>query len=129
MASFHQPRRGGEHDDLLEHHDHDHLHKHKLPVIPDLRFEYSYLRSIRPYVHLERTGEHPVSFQQHSSEDELLAEYEKVEPHSPSEKPDKETTVLQTSGTREVVHVQWQKVLWVTTRDQVISPLLQGVLW
>ena len=23
----------------------------------------------------------------------------------------------------------WQSVVWVTMRDQVVSPLLQGVLW
>ncbi|KAN0127304.1 hypothetical protein V8E53_014908 [Lactarius tabidus] len=23
----------------------------------------------------------------------------------------------------------WQSIVWVTTRDQVISPLLQGALW
>ncbi|TXT13773.1 hypothetical protein VHUM_01140 [Vanrija humicola] len=27
------------------------------------------------------------------------------------------------------VDVQWGKVAWITVRDQVISPLLQGVFW
>lgn len=29
----------------------------------------------------------------------------------------------------EVVGVEWRKVLWITTRDQLISPLLQGAIW
>ena len=32
-------------------------------------------------------------------------------------------------GEAEVITVEWGKVLWITTRDQVISPLLQGALW
>lgn len=30
---------------------------------------------------------------------------------------------------REVIRVQWKKILWVTLRDQVLSPLAQGALW
>ena len=33
------------------------------------------------------------------------------------------------SSTKEVIEVQWGKVLWVTTRDQLLSPLIQGALW
>ena len=29
----------------------------------------------------------------------------------------------------EVVRVEWSKVLWVTTRDQILSPFIQGALW
>ena len=29
----------------------------------------------------------------------------------------------------EVVRVQWGRVIWITTRDQVLSPLLQGAVW
>jgi hypothetical protein len=29
----------------------------------------------------------------------------------------------------EIIHVQWKKVIWITIRDQVISPLVQGALW
>jgi hypothetical protein len=35
----------------------------------------------------------------------------------------------QVSSPREIIHLQWQKILWVTLRDQVISPFLQGALW
>ena len=51
----------------------------RLPVIPDLRFEQSYLRSIAAYT---------------SSE-----------------------------------NIDWKGVFWITARDQVISPLLQGTVW
>lgn len=29
----------------------------------------------------------------------------------------------------EIVSVQWGNVLWITARDQIISPLLQGTIW
>ena len=28
----------------------------------------------------------------------------------------------------EIVSVQWNKILWITARDQILSPLLQGTL-
>lgn len=31
--------------------------------------------------------------------------------------------------TVEIVSVQWRKVLWITLRDQIISPLVQGTVW
>ncbi|EJC97676.1 uncharacterized protein FOMMEDRAFT_171602 [Fomitiporia mediterranea MF3/22] len=30
---------------------------------------------------------------------------------------------------REAVGVRWKQVLWITTRDQLASPLLQGAVW
>ena len=36
---------------------------------------------------------------------------------------------LAVAGGGEVVHVQWGRILWITTRDQILSPLLQGALW
>jgi hypothetical protein len=26
-------------------------------------------------------------------------------------------------------HIEWSTVLWVTIRDQMLSPLLQGIIW
>ncbi|KAI5123226.1 hypothetical protein M0805_001315 [Coniferiporia weirii] len=32
-------------------------------------------------------------------------------------------------GPIEVVGIDWRKVAWITARDQLISPLLQGAVW
>ncbi|KAF9067979.1 hypothetical protein BDP27DRAFT_1225137, partial [Rhodocollybia butyracea] len=29
----------------------------------------------------------------------------------------------------ETIEVKWRHVLWITVRDQIISPLLQGTMW
>jgi len=81
----------------------------RLLAIPDLRFEYSYLRSILPYIRLERSTSTsvPTSVQPQRNDNT-----------SP-------TPVL----TSEIIHVQWGKVIWITVREQVINPLLQGTLW
>ncbi|KAF5356767.1 hypothetical protein D9756_006720 [Leucocoprinus leucothites] len=136
MASHRDNRIADYDDDIFDedrHHD-SHQHKAKLPVIPDLRFEYSYLRSIRPYVHVERLGEGPRPAQQQRplSAEELLSDYEKVElPGEVSRGDAEEQSSVQSpsTGPKEIIHVQWKRVIWVTTRDQVISPLLQGALW
>lgn len=81
--------------------------RRRIPPVPDLRFEYSYLRSVSQYVHLERP--------------------------SPSGKgKGKEDEAADNEGGAtgsEVVRVEWGHILWITTRDQLISPLLQGALW
>ncbi|KAH9939557.1 hypothetical protein B0H21DRAFT_756510 [Amylocystis lapponica] len=82
----------------------------RIPTLPDLRFEYSYLRSVARYVHVERqTPADPKG--------KGKAVVEEVE----------ESGVV--SAPSEVIEIQWGRVLWITTRDQVISPLLQGALW
>jgi len=68
--------------------------KTKLPAIPDLRFEYSYLKNVQPFVKIKRVGR----------------QREGESPH-------------------EIIEIEWRQVLWVTLRDQVIHPLLQGTLW
>lgn len=104
----------------------------RLPVIPDLRFEYSYLRSIRPYFHIQRStsesaGAHPAD---PALEDQ---EYETI--NIPGDGKDTQrndkTSLLSPTPilASEIIHVQWGRVIWVTVRDQVISPLLQGALW
>ncbi|KAI0760140.1 hypothetical protein C8Q74DRAFT_1319366 [Fomes fomentarius] len=85
----------------------------RIPPVPDLRFEYSYLRGVSQYVSLER-----VSAKTGASE---KGKEKAVEGEEAAE-------TLVAEG-RDVVHIRWGPVLWVTTRDQVISPLLQGALW
>ncbi|THH11440.1 hypothetical protein EW145_g670 [Phellinidium pouzarii] len=33
------------------------------------------------------------------------------------------------SNSVEVIGVEWRNVMWITVRDQLISPLLQGAIW
>lgn len=76
-----------------------------LRAVPDLRFEQSYMRSIKPYIHLEPRPEG------HSAHAVKLD----VMPVVDSE--------------RQIARLEWGQLIWVTTRDQVISPFLQGALW
>lgn len=87
---------------------------HRASAVPDLRFEYSYIRSIAPYVLIERRSDPST-------------------PWDPKGK-GKEVESSQDSGAITVVaseniRVQWGQVIWITCRDQVISPFLQGLLW
>ncbi|KAJ3560124.1 hypothetical protein NP233_g11039 [Leucocoprinus birnbaumii] len=136
MASHRYQRVAKDDEDIFGDDDRHNLHKTKLPVIPDLRFEYSYARSVRPYVHVERLDKDSVSPQQqhHSSAEELLSDYEKVEIPGQMLRGDagergNAHNPRPSTGPKEIVHVQWKKVIWATTRDQVISPFLQGALW
>ncbi|KAF5379024.1 hypothetical protein D9615_006071 [Tricholomella constricta] len=102
QPTHHHLRHAGEHD--------AHPHQARLPAIPDLRFEHSYLRSIQRYVTIHRR----------QPSDSVLGE--------------KEESLRQLSTTSsnissEVIDIQWGRVAWITTRDQIISPLLQGALW
>ena len=67
----------------------------KLPAIPDLRFEYSYLKSVSSAVKTSWV----------------------------------EDAGSEGGGHYEVVSVNWKRVGWITTRDQIITPLLQGTVW
>jgi hypothetical protein len=111
---------------ILQHHKHDHsrlpedstFHSHhpRLPI-RDLRFEYSYIHSIQPYVEFRRRSEGGSAI---SKEGVIDDEGEPVNR--------KERELRRTSG-GEVVHIKWGKVAWITIRDQIISPLLQGAFW
>ena len=82
--------------------------RRRIPPVPDLRFEYSYVRSVAPFVHIDSTGASGKGKEKETSESDVLPA---------------------THSAGEVVRVEWGKVLWITTRDQLISPLLQGALW
>lgn len=120
-------------------------HPARLPAIPDLRFELSYMRVIQPYLAYKEDGEErkPEKAKSQEAEDH---DYEKV-PLGTSQVTsegeawsDVGTRAIQapSSATGSVARprsfgdiegVRWGKVLWVTTRDQVITPFLQGVVW
>ncbi|KAF8069092.1 hypothetical protein FPV67DRAFT_1105488 [Lyophyllum atratum] len=116
---LHQPRH--QHPDRTEQHE-EHPHQARLPVIPDLRFEHSYLRSISRYITVRRRQPlERVRVEREYHDDGFeRVEREKVEEFKPS-------TLSNVSS--EVIDIQWSRVAWITTRDQVISPLLQGALW
>jgi len=119
--------------DIFEPSEHDQhrpksLSRALLPAIPDLRFEQSYLKSIRGFVHVE--GE----LQGHRVVNGKGKGKEKVDP-SQEEVEDQNVQVIRrhvipiVDSSHHLVKVEWSQVAWVTTRDQVISPLLQGALW
>ncbi|KAI0731075.1 hypothetical protein C8Q76DRAFT_793173 [Earliella scabrosa] len=89
--------------------------RRRIPPVPDLRFEYSYLRGVSQYVRLERV---PAKVGEKGKEKAVAGD-------EGGEGAEVDLAV----GAGEVVHVQWGRLLWITTRDQVISPLLQGALW
>ena len=75
------------------------------PVIPDLRFEQSFLKTISPYLQTR-----PIQSKDGANEKS-------------------EGGVEGEDGAVEVVGVQWGKVLWIVSRDQLMSPLVQGAVW
>lgn len=107
----------------LHDHDHDHnnlsedvdSHPHRRLPIRDLRFEYSYIQSIQPYVELRRGTQGDIAETVVVDDDDSSIDKKEPKPRS--------------SSTSEVIHVKWGKVAWITTRDQIISPLLQGTFW
>ncbi|KAJ7088603.1 hypothetical protein C8R44DRAFT_720633, partial [Mycena epipterygia] len=84
--------------------DKEHPHRAALTSVPDLRFEYGFLKSVRPYFGLRANSD------------------------SKGKGKEKEEDV-DVSGPTDVLEIQWQDVAWVTARDQVLSPLVQGALW
>ncbi|CEL63244.1 hypothetical protein RSOLAG1IB_05286 [Rhizoctonia solani AG-1 IB] len=101
---------------------------HSLPLktLPDLRFEQAYLLALKPFVHFqanEPTNEKSRtrgSVEQAAVESTALAEpvgFDIVTRGAGVSK----------YGTPE--QIEWGKIAWVTIRDQVISPLVQGTVW
>ncbi|TFK84379.1 hypothetical protein K466DRAFT_496699 [Polyporus arcularius HHB13444] len=87
--------------------------RRRIPPVPDLRFEYSYTRSISPYVHVERVPAPPSG----KGKEKAVDGEEEQDP----------LAAAVSSG--EVIRVDWGQVIWITTKDQIISPLVQGALW
>ncbi|EIW55309.1 uncharacterized protein TRAVEDRAFT_153692 [Trametes versicolor FP-101664 SS1] len=93
--------------------------RRRIPPVPDLRFEYSYVRSVAPYVHIEQMSSEQASIPTSEKGKEKAVEgVDAVEP-----------TTGATRQVTDVVRVDWGRIVWITTRDQVISPLVQGALW
>lgn len=100
---------------IAEHYEDDKHHSHRanrLLPIPDLRFEQSYLKSINAFVHVEQSSAPNV----------------KVDAELEGPLIGREVTPVVDSS-HQLVKIDWRQVIWATTRDQIISPLLQGALW
>ncbi|KAI0350834.1 hypothetical protein OH77DRAFT_992268 [Trametes cingulata] len=95
--------------------------RRRIPAVPDMRFEYSYVRSVAPYVHLEKTTSGGPS--------QAVSEKGKEKAAIGTDVGELAVATSSTSRAVEVARVEWGRILWITTRDQVISPLLQGALW
>ena len=90
------------------------------PPVPDFRFEYSYTRSVAQYVHVD-TAPTPTPISGKGKE--------KAVGGGEDEPGSEDRALAEHRGAGEVVRVEWGQVLWITARDQVLSPLLQGALW
>ncbi|PWZ02916.1 hypothetical protein BCV70DRAFT_214414 [Testicularia cyperi] len=94
--------------------DDDHLLQ-KLPTLPDLRFEQSYIATIRQHLHGQET-----------KEAEHLDHYEKLTHIVEVTQPRVDAELEFWSGN---LRIEWFPVLYITLRDQVLSPLIQGAVW
>jgi len=101
-----------------------HLRRARLPAIPDLRFEQSYLRSVAPYIHRSRA-----SGDKEMEDDEEWKVIEGRGEGSEKGKGKEREHAATLSSPPPYIHVEWRHVALVTVRDQVLSPLLQGALW
>ena len=81
--------------------------RRKLPI-PDLRFEQTYLSRIRGCLHIEPQTA-PIS-----EDGDYIAVTHVVPLINPSQ---------------QVISIDWWNVAYITWRDQVMMPLLQGILW
>ncbi|KIO21616.1 hypothetical protein M407DRAFT_28824 [Tulasnella calospora MUT 4182] len=90
-----------------------------LPKIPELRFEQAYLLSIKPFIHPGNEGDKDAGKgkeKESSKGDAAMLLQEGV--------------LTETDSVYGVpLRIDWGSVAWVTLRDQVISPLLQGAAW
>ncbi|KAH7868894.1 uncharacterized protein C8R40DRAFT_803437 [Lentinula edodes] len=106
---------------------HEHLHEYSdrrstaahsrphFPPLPDLRFEVTYLQSIKPYIRFHhRPANAKTKIPNFAGIDQITS----MKTESP-----------QLLEREELIEIEWMGVLWITVRDQIISPLIQGTLW
>ncbi|CAE6476854.1 unnamed protein product [Rhizoctonia solani] len=104
----------------------EHLSPLPIKSLPDLRFEQSYLLALKPFVHIRA--------------DESVNE--KAKPQPSVENPVVESVALAEPVGLDIVirgagvsrygtpeRIEWGKIAWITIRDQVIAPLVQGTVW
>ncbi|PWN44754.1 hypothetical protein IE81DRAFT_345446 [Ceraceosorus guamensis] len=114
-------------------------------ILPDLRFEQSYLASIRGYVHeLEHEAAQDIKAARKEGDDLAektgganLKEGEKGERLVVDEASQSGAKKVQLSkspkGEPELwlgsLRIEWVPLLYLTIRDQLLSPLIQGAVW
>lgn len=88
-------------------------HRIRLPI-PDIRFEQTYLSRVQTCLHVEQITGTGGDVNSPSSSDPFT-----VATH---------VSPIITSS-QQITRIDWGKLAWITVRDQVIMPLLQGILW
>ncbi|KAF8329562.1 uncharacterized protein EI90DRAFT_1411639 [Cantharellus anzutake] len=96
---------------------------HNASAFPDLRFEQSYLKSISPFISSTSTS----SNEDKSTQEKHLGGTRSSQA-DPVHQPLNEV-VIEQSLYGVPISVKWRRVLWMTTRDQIFSPFIQGALW
>ncbi|KAJ8586341.1 hypothetical protein M405DRAFT_823509 [Rhizopogon salebrosus TDB-379] len=89
-------------------------HRIRLPI-PDIRFEQTYLSRVLTCLHVEQITGRGSNVDSPSSSDDPFTAATHVSP-------------IITSS-QQITRIDWGKLAWITVRDQVIMPLLQGMLW
>lgn len=101
-----------------------------LPVksVPDLRFEQSYLASIRGFIHEEDERKAEMIKNSESSKSQNEGESKKSDSHFFDIK-----TSRSSHGEPELwlgrVRIEWLPLLYLTLRDQLLSPIIQGAVF
>ena len=100
----------------------------RLLPVPDLRFEQSYLKSIARYIH---------RLDQESDSQLPHAETNSGQAGRTEEKGQREEVIedealvsrLDEPASKDLYSIEWGRVGYITVRDQVIMPLIQGLVW
>ncbi|EGO03870.1 hypothetical protein SERLA73DRAFT_69692 [Serpula lacrymans var. lacrymans S7.3] len=114
---------------------HNRRHHHEVPAppprarlpIPDLRFEQTYLTRIGPCIHIEPR---PLDIK---NDEKKKGDLELLLAMADESNADAYVTATHASpfldSSHSIVRIDWAPLAWITVRDQVIFPLLQGILW
>ncbi|GAA5835307.1 hypothetical protein JCM3766R1_004748 [Sporobolomyces carnicolor] len=114
--------------------EHDAADDGKIPIppIPDLRYEQGILSSIRPFLHSTMTagGGEQCETKRHEEKQEtvekvVLASSQLTATDDAKSRP----SASQSEALMGPLRIEWGMVTYVLIRDQVVFPLLQGVLW
>ncbi|KAG1753596.1 uncharacterized protein EDB91DRAFT_1214888 [Suillus paluster] len=89
-------------------------HRIRLPI-PDIRFEQTYLTRVQTCLHVEETAGRGGGVDSALSTDDPFIAATHVSP------------VITSS--QQITRIDWGKLAWITVRDQIVMPLLQGMLW
>lgn len=100
--------------------EHEEYSPRKRFPIPDLRFEQVYLKRIQDCIHIEPVAR---DVKEKGREQSVVVDTEDTEFTASTH-----VTALINSS-QQIVGVDWGKIVYITLRDQVMMPLLQGMLW